>query len=165
MMLHRCWMCTKTSGKKQGQYFITCLRKRWQVIWNQWNLGYNFWAKRDGAFIFWYTSYTCKYQYFWFCDLDLPLKNGHKFRSDLKSLGFDITHVFLVIRPFCRCQHFLPHDLNINFLTTFEKQLTFAITLNQERWTFVLHMYFLSLYWCHKFWPSDLDFDFWKTLT
>ena len=96
------------------------------------NLGHNFWTKRDRAFIFhmciscgktfllipkYLTSWPWPWllTYFW-KNLTLAIT------FEPKEIGLSyFTCVFLVARPFCRHQYFLPSGLDLDFDLLLEK--------------------------------------------
>ena len=157
--------------------FVT-LTLTFDLLLKKLNLGHNFWTKRDSAFIFhmcisydktflsipkFLTSWPWPWllTYFW-KNLTLVIT------FEPKEIGLSyFTCVFLMTRPFCRCQSFWLRNLDLDFWPTFEKKLN----LGNNFWTkrdraFIFHMCIS----CGKtflletiFLPRDLDLDFWPT--
>ena len=139
------------------------------------SLGYNFWTNRDTAFI-----------------LQVCIPCGKTFLSIPKSLtlwpwpwlltyfwkklnlGYnfwtkrDKAFILQVCIPCGKTFLSIPKILTLWPLTYFWKNLTLAITFEPReiRLSYYMHVFLLARPFCpyQKFWPCDLDLDFWPTL-
>ena len=111
--------------------FVT-LTLTFDLLLKKLNLGNNFWTKRDRTFIF-HMCISCDktflpipkfltpwpwpwlLTYFW-KNLTLAIT----FEPEEIGLSY-FTCLFLMARPFCWKQNFLPPDLDLDFWPTFEK--------------------------------------------
>ena len=121
---------------------FSTLTLTFDILLKKLNLGHNFWTKRDRAFIF-HMCISCDktflpipkfltpwprpwlLTYFW-KNLTLAIT----FEPEEIGLSY-FTCLFLMARPFCWKQNFLPRDLDLDFWPTFEKKLN----LDHNFWT------------------------------
>ena len=140
-------------------FYLVTLTLTFDLLLKKLNLDHNFWTKRDRAFIFhmciscdktflsklkFLTSWPWPWllTYFW-KNLTLAIT------FEPKEIGLSyFTCVFLVARPFCWKQNFLPHDLDLDFWPAFKK-----LNLDHNFWTKSDRALIL-----HIFIPSDKTF-------
>ena len=140
---YTCWFLWQDLSIRTKKIDLVTLTLTFDLLLKKLNLGYNFWTKRDKAFILqvcipcgktflsvpknltlW--PWPWLLTYFW-KNLTLAIT----FEPREIRLSY-YRYVFLVARPFCPYQKFWPCDIDLDFWPTFEKNLTLTITFEPK---------------------------------